>query len=93
MSEKNLQAKCLKRARLNGWLTYKFASPARRGVPDVIMVRQGEVVFVEFKNPNGKGKLSKLQEVEIAKLAAEDMFVYIVSSEEMFDAILQRFEP
>lgn len=88
MSEKLLQSKCLKRARLNGWLCYKFSSPARRGVPDVIMIREGEVIFVEFKNPNGKGRLSKLQEVEILKLRTEGMDVVVIDNEEEFNALL-----
>jgi hypothetical protein len=53
-------------ARLGG-KTYKFTSPAQRGVADQIAcLPNGETWFVELKAPSGR--LSKLQ-----KLFAEDM--------------------
>ena len=62
MTEKNLQKKIVKYAKDRGVLAYKFSSPARRGVPDLILVgKRGQVVFMELKNPNEKGRLSELQ--------------------------------
>ncbi len=50
-----------------GGIAYKFASPMRRGVPDRIVVMPGgRVIFVEVKAPGGE--ISKLQEVELARL-------------------------
>ena len=84
-TEKTLQAACLRDAKVKGWLTYKFASPSKRGVPDVIMIRGGRVVFVEFKHPNGTGKLSPLQEIEINKLRGQDMEVYVINNRGTFN--------
>jgi hypothetical protein len=42
-----------------GGKTWKFISPANRGVPDRIAVLNGTVWFVEIKKPGGK--LSELQ--------------------------------
>ena len=42
-----------------GGKTWKFTSPANRGVPDRIAVLNGTVWFVEIKKPGGK--LSELQ--------------------------------
>lgn len=38
-------------AKRRGWLVYKFVSPSTRGVPDRIFMRDGHVVFCEFKAP------------------------------------------
>lgn len=46
--------------------TRKFASPARRGVPDRIFVHQGRVLFLEVKRPGEKP--TPLQEHEIGLL-------------------------
>lgn len=66
MLEKDIERKAVQAARERGWLCYKFASPAHRGVPDRIFIKDGRVVFVEFKTP--KGRLIKLQERELARL-------------------------
>lgn len=60
MLEKTIEAKIVKYAKEQGFLSYKFSSPNNRGVPDRIFISpQGRVIFIEFKSP-GK-KLTKLQ--------------------------------
>lgn len=50
-----------------GGVAYKFTSPARRGVPDrLIVLPGGRIFFAEVKGAGGR--LSKLQEVEIDRL-------------------------
>jgi Holliday junction resolvase len=67
-------------AKRHKWLTYKFISPATRGVPDRIFIKGGRVVFIEFKAP-GK-KPTKLQAHTIAKMQAEGAEVYVCDSVE-----------
>ena len=65
-------------ARLGG-IAYKFASPSRRGVPDrLIVLPGGRVMFVEVKAPGGR--LSKLQEFEIARLRSLGASVVVIWS-------------
>ena len=90
MTEKNFQAACIKAARTKGWICYKFASPARRGVPDVLMIRHGRVVFVEFKNPNGRGRLSPLQVKEIDTMRAAGAEVHVIDNWSDFDDIVNK---
>jgi hypothetical protein len=67
MSEKILEIKITKKAKELGFLTYKFSSPANRGVPDKIFISpNGKIFFIEFKST--KGKLSELQKHEIHNL-------------------------
>jgi len=64
-----------------GYLVYKFASPAKRGVPDLCIIATcGTVFFVEMKSPNGGGILSPLQKVQIRKMLDNNAEVYISSS-------------
>lgn len=86
MNERNFQRKCIAAAKENGWLAYKFASPAHRGVPDVIFIKDFDVVFVEFKRPDGKGKLTKLQEHTIKDMRFHGARVQVIDSWEDFYA-------
>lgn len=67
MLEKILETKITKKAKELGFLTYKFSSPANRGVPDKVFITPtGEIFFIEFKST--KGKLTELQKHEINNL-------------------------
>lgn len=66
--ERRLVAHCLSR----GLLTYKFTSPAHRGVPDRIICGGGKVLFLELKAP-GK-KIGRLQQREIERLRSAGLF-------------------
>lgn len=59
MRESYIEKKVCEYAEELGWTNYKFSSPGNRGVPDRILLRNGKVIFIEFKS---KGKeASKLQ--------------------------------
>lgn len=63
----------------HGGVAYKFTSPARRGVPDrLVVLPGGRVIFIEVKASGGR--LSKLQEIEIARLSGLGCEVRIVWS-------------
>jgi hypothetical protein len=66
MLEKHLERKVVAHCKANDILCYKFTSPARRGVPDRLMVKNGKVMFMELKK---KGEApTKLQWHEILAL-------------------------
>lgn len=92
MNEAEFQKKCIAKARRRGWLVYKFASPSLRGVPDCIFIyrgkRKAEVIFIEFKNPNRRGRVSELQKRKIAELEDHNADVYVVDNMELFDEII-----
>ena len=75
---------------------YKFSSPAKRGVPDVILVHSMEqynnmpdrICFVELKSPSGKGKLSELQMVEIAELRYNGASVHVIDSVQQVNSLM-----
>lgn len=81
--ERDIEAKVAKWARANGWLTYKFVSPSQRGVPDRVFIKDGVIVFIEFKAP-GK-KPTALQAQTIKKMREQRVTVWVMDSAE--DAI------
>lgn len=55
MKEKDIEQYLVKRAKDFGILCYKFTSPARRAVPDrILLAPGGETCFVECKAPGKK---------------------------------------
>lgn len=53
-------------AKNDGWLIFKFSSPSLRGVPDRMFIKDGLIVFIEFKAPNKKP--TPLQAATMAKM-------------------------
>ena len=85
MRESEIEKKVTAYAKQKGWLGYKFVSPSQRGVPDRLYMRQGRLIFIEFKAP-GK-KPTKLQQKIAANIEAEGFVVYIVDDIEAGKAI------
>lgn len=67
ISEKELEKIFADEIKKAGGRAYKFTSPGNDGVPDrIVCMPEGRLIFVELKTD--KGRLSKLQKVQIAKL-------------------------
>lgn len=87
-SESDLERHCKKLAEAKGFKLYKWVSPGTTGLPDRILVRDdGTVTFVEFKHPNGTGRLSPMQNRRIDELLARGQDVAVVDSIAKFDEI------
>lgn len=78
--EKDIEKKVVDLAKKAGWLAFKWTSPSQRGVPDRIFIKDGSVVFIEFKAP-GK-KPTQLQAQTIRKLRDHFMVVHVCDSVE-----------
>lgn len=68
-AESKLEKRCTEIAKRNGWWSRKFSSPANRGVPDRIFLKDGDVIFVEFKAPDNVP--TPLQEHEMLQINAK----------------------
>ena len=82
MRESLIERKCCQWAKVNGWLVYKFVSPSQSGVPDRLFIRNGQVVFVEFKATGEK--LRPLQVKIIDKMREQGATVHVIDSVEGF---------
>ena len=90
MTEKHLQNYLFKLAEVHGIYCRKMAVAARRGFPDVMMINNSKVVFVELKSPTGRYKLSKLQIREIGRLDRAGVEAYVTNSKEGVDGIVAK---
>lgn len=88
LTEGALQRYTQDACRREGIACYKFASPSRRGVPDLMLIYDGRVVFVELKSPTKTGKLSALQHHELTLLTSHGAEVYVIDSYEDADTII-----
>jgi hypothetical protein len=80
MLEKDIERKACEAAKRAGWLAFKFMSPAQRGVPDRIFIKNGRIVFIEFKASGSK--VTALQERMIERLKSHGCEVYVCDSME-----------
>ena len=68
MLEKEIEKFLVRQVKKLGGISFKFISPGNAGVPDrIVILPIGKVIFVELKTD--KGKLTKLQEVQIKKIS------------------------
>jgi len=88
--ESKLQAKCMKLAKANNILARKLHAEGRNGWPDLVLIfpPTAITVWVEMKHPNGKGKISVLQNSEIRRIKNQGGFVYVCDSYDQFLQIL-----
>lgn len=89
--EKDIEGRAKERARRKGWYVRKFTSPSQRSVPDDIFIKNGAVVFGEFKRPGKKPTMPQAEEHR--KLRAAGVEVLVLDDAD--DAIqqLSRREP
>jgi len=66
MLEKNIQTKIIKKLELQGYFVIKLISTNKNGIADIIALKDGKVIFIEVKQPNGV--LSELQKLRIKQL-------------------------
>ena len=79
-TESRLQQRIAKKLTAEGWLVRKVSYEGRRGCPDLICMKDGQVKFIEVKSPTGKGRLSRFQELEIERIRAAGVEVEVVDS-------------
>ena len=88
-AESKLENAVIGYARGQGILTYKFISPANRGVPDrVFLFPSGITLWIEFKAPGRKP--SMMQAHTIAKMLKQKCLVAVVDDLEAAKDIIDR---
>lgn len=78
--EKDIEGKVVKFAKSLGCLVYKFTSPSQRSVPDRLFIMPGGrgCFFIEFKRLGLKP--TPAQEVEIAKIRRQGVYVGVIDN-------------
>lgn len=86
MLEKNLEKRFREGCKKIGALTFKFVSPAQRGVPDRIVIHNGKVCFVELKTYNGR--LTELQKMIHGEIETHGGTVFTLYGKEQVDIFI-----
>lgn len=69
-----------------GFMCLKFTAPGTTGVPDRVIIANGQTVFVELKAP-GKGP-RRLQQEVIKEMRDHGALVYVTNTKELVDELL-----
>lgn len=92
--EGDLQKKCLRWVKcLSGVWFLKVVGSATQasGVPDIIMCINGHFVAVELKRPDGKGRVSDIQEAQIERIKRAKGVAEVVDSFDDFKALVEEY--
>lgn len=84
--ESDIEETLLRKCRKARMLCLKFASPARRGVPDRIIICQAGTVFVELKRPGEKPRAD--QRANHAKMTRYGAEIHTISTFAGIDALI-----
>lgn len=88
--EGKLQAYCKAQCKSHEVYWRKIKFEGQVGCPDTLMVYEGHVVFIEFKNPNGSGATSKMQDHQIKELRDHGAVALVINSYEGVDDVIKR---
>jgi len=73
--ESKIQSKIIAQLTKEGWLCLKLIKTNKNGVPDLVCFRDGETMFIEVKQPNGK--LSEIQKYRIDEIKSKGIKVHV----------------
>lgn len=90
MNEADLSRYIYDKATKMGCLVVKIDA-SHRGWPDRLILKNGKCMFIEVKHPNGKGRLSKIQEYMISKIKSKGVSVYVVDNKKYADDLIKEF--
>ncbi len=83
MRESQLQTKIRKRLEEHHWLVIKLIQTNRNGIPDLMCIKGGRVMFLEIKTP--EGVVSELQKHMLDKLNACGCHARVIRSLDEID--------
>jgi len=66
MTEQQIQSKRIKQLEAEGYYVLKLIKTNKNGIPDLIAIKEGEILFSEIKTANGK--LSEIQKYRMKEL-------------------------
>ena len=72
--EKGVEMPVVKRAEKAGWFVRKLAWPGRIGAPDRVFIKDGRVVWIEFKDAGKRPRKSQELEHDRMKAAGAELY-------------------
>jgi len=89
MKESTIQSKIAKRLRENGWLVVKLIQTTMNGIPDLMAIRKGNVIFLEVKREGEDA--TELQKYVMDNLSKAGCFTMVVRSVEDVDVFCYKY--
>ena len=89
MKESSIQAKIAKRLRENGWLVVKLIQTTMNGIPDLMAIRKGNVIFLEVKKPGEDA--TELQKYVMDNINKAGCFSAVIRSVEDVDVFCYKY--
>lgn len=86
VSEKAIESRLKQRVTERGGLCFKFSSPGTIGVPDRIVILNGNIVFVELKRPGAKPRPSQIDVHR--SMARRGVVVFVIDSYAQIDELV-----
>lgn len=80
MLESSIQTAIRKHLKKEGWMVIKLISTSQNGIPDLMCIKAGRVIFFEVKQPGKKVIPGGLQEYMINELRKQGVEAYEVHS-------------
>lgn len=80
MKESQIQTQIKKKLEEHGWYVVKLIQTNKNGIPDLMAIRKGNVIFLEVKTDDGV--VAPLQEHRIKELNSIGVFARVVRSVE-----------
>jgi Holliday junction resolvase len=89
MKESTIQSKIAKRLRENGWLVVKLIQTTMNGIPDLMAIRKGNVIFLEVKREGEDA--TELQKYVMDNINKAGCFSAVVRSVEDVDVFCYKY--
>lgn len=90
VTEKTFQKSVIAKFAKAGVFVCKVEAVGQRGFPDLLLIHNGQSVYLELKSPKGTGVLSPLQSRMQSALTAAGAWVENAQSLEKIDEILEK---
>lgn len=90
MMESQIQAKIAEKLKKNGWWVTKLIQTSTNGIPDLMAIRNGHVIFLEVKQPGNNP--TPLQEYVIKGLNDHGVFARVVTCIEDIDIFCYKYQ-
>lgn len=88
--ENDIEKRLIKKVKDLGGLSFKFTSPSTKGVPDRIVIFNGQTHFVELKRPNGAPRA--LQLYWISEIKSQGVDALTLSTFDEVDEFVERLK-
>ena len=90
MMESQIQAKITEKLKKHGWFVTKLIQTSTNGIPDLMAIRNGHVIFLEVKQPGNNA--TPLQEYVIKGLNDHGVFARVVTCIEDIDIFCYKYQ-